>query len=305
MTVVSAQPLSSVMANKGGKGGRVYTSKYRVITNDKYDNAVTINLSVLLPAFGATYAWGTAFDLGAFAQWPHACQLERGDDQAFRKVWIVTVIHETPDDGDQRGDQRGDDPTAYPWEVNGDADEWTEEAQKDQDDKPIVSSSLEPFRGKNVQVFRNREKLSLSKNFATLNLSLIRETRGSVNASAVTILGQSYPARQLYMRRLRWSRVVYAAGNRFYFTHSFEIDTNPDTFDLKLVDQGHRQLIVGALNTDPQNFTPIIDRQTQRPCQHPMNLDGNGHVLQAGQPVVIKSFKYYKQRPWSAWNFPT
>ena len=303
MAVVEVQPLSSVIAAKGGKGGRTYTSKYRVITNSQYDNGVTINLSANLPLFGAASYWGNTWDYGAFAKWPHSCQLEKGDDQSFRRFWIVTVIHETPDTEDEKGDQRGDDPTQYPWEVGGDADEWTEEATKDENDKPIVSSSLEPFKGKNVQVYRNRERLTLSKNFASLNLGYIRSTRGSVNASSVTILGQAYDARTLYLRKIRWSRVVYAGGSRVYFKHEFEIDTKEDTFDLKLVDMGHRKFI-GTDRNDPTHYGPILDIGTQRPIQQPIPLDGNGQPLQAGQVIQTKTFKFYPQRNWSGWGFP-
>ena len=58
------------------------------------------------------------------------------------------------------GDQSNDPNQEY-WELNSDADEWTEEATKDKDNLPITNSSLEQFRGK-------RSSLLISHRLGTL-----------------------------------------------------------------------------------------------------------------------------------------
>jgi len=270
-----------------------------------------------IPEEGDTFWWGDlsipvgpghSQDLFVFATWPHRCVL--ADEKTTRKLWNVTVRHETPEDFNERGNQGGD-PLDEDWEITFDADEWTEEAVKDNQDNPILTSSLEVLKGKQVQVFKSRGRWHLAKNFAAVDMGRLDDLRMSVNSQQLYIQGIRYPSRTLLLRRARSARKVYAK-TRYYYRLELEIDANPETHDLKPVDRG-RLHYIGTEGPgdpdrkDPKRFAPNRNDKDKSAHADPLPLNGDGDLLTSYPPLCIinqnMGARYYKERNWP-WTLP-
>jgi hypothetical protein len=302
MPVTGYEPLSTQVQGQES-GHRTYTSVFRVYTDTVYDGASTVMIYGGLPQLGDPYLWGNSFDYGARLNALPVVRLER-DDQNARKIWIATCTYTTR--GRQLEQQPPDDPLTWPWKVSGDADEWTEEAAEDVDGEPLMNSAFQQLRGKQVERFRTRRKWVLTKNFATVNQTMIDYFEGSVNRSTITILGAVYPPETLYMRRITFTREWYAY-NTPYFPHTFNIDCNPEGFRRKIIDKGTMQVIPGTGNVfDPADMTAITDPVTEDQIER--YLDGAASPLAAGEPSVILNaphgFKLYDDEEWNIIGFP-
>ena len=313
MSVIKVDPLSSGVAGKGGKGGRAYVSTYLVLTDHKDDSPVTVSYGARntfpggFPFEGDYYWWGTpgsahySQDPEAYCLWPPDIKLKQ-DDQNFRRVWLVTVKHETPESADSRASGQNN-PLTEDWEFSCDADEWTEEATMDKDGKPIRNSAGEQFKGKLVQVYKSRARYHLARNYASVNPMTLDDIRMSVNSARVKLDGRWYGPRMLLMRRVRYSRKIFAAVLTYYRVE-FEIDSNPDTFDLTMADMGWREFIGGKADpNDPKSYRWIKDFATKHNTPTQLYLDGHGNVQPFNLPAVPLNFKYYKERVWP-FSFP-
>lgn len=285
-------------------GHRTYTSNFRVYTNDVNDGASTVMIYSGLPKLGDPYLWQNSWDYGARLNSLPVVRLEREDFHA-RKIWLVTCTYTTR--GRQFEEQVPDNPLNLPWKISGDADEWVEEAAEDVNGNPIRNSSFQQIRGKQVERFRTRRKWVLQKNFAAVNQNFIDHFEGSINRSTVRLLGIVYPPKTLYMRRIVFNREWYAYSTP-YWPHTFQIDVNPKTFNLKLVDKGTMQVIPLAGNIwDPADMTAITDPVTGDQIERYLN--GLAGPLPAGvDPVLLNDptgFQIYEDEEWNIIGFPS
>lgn len=288
-------------------GHRTYTSTWRAFTDSHLDGASTVMISTLLPQLGDPYLWENSFDYGARVNSLPVVRLEREDFTA-KKQWIVTVTYTTQ--GRTLEAQPPDDPLSWAWKVSGDADEWVEEATEtipdaDGNKTPIMNSAFQQIRGKEVEKFRTRRKWVLSKNFATVNQTFIDHFEGSINRSTVRLLGTVYPPKTLFMRRISFTREWYAY-NTPYFPHTFNIDVNPDTFNLKITDKGTMKVRDDGDPEDPQDMVPILDDITKNQMER--FLDGAAVPLAKGAAYVIlndpNGFQIYEDEEWNIIGFP-
>jgi len=283
------------------EGHRTYKTIYQVITNDVNDGPITAMSAGGLPVAGGVYVYGNDSDSWAFCHAIPEVKLKEYDES--RKQWHLTYTHST-EPMERCQTTSIENPLMEPWAVEGDSDEWTEEATTDKDDEAIDNSSLEPLTGKEIEVFKTRRRLRLSKNLASLNQDLIDDIEGSVNDGNVTIFGKAYGARQLYMRKIRFTRRIYATCT-FYYPHEFYIDTKQATHDLKVIDRGFKEY-TGTDPTDPKHYTPIRepDGDEGEVVREPVYLK-DGQRLPAGNDPEELEFRYYPEEDWSGLGFPT
>jgi hypothetical protein len=202
-----------------------------------------------------------------------------------------------------------DSPLDLPWEVTRDADEWTEEATSTVDGKPIWNSALRAISGKATEIYKTRSKWTLSKNVSFVPQIWFDLVERSMNSSQITIVGITYPRWTLYMRKIA-VRVMYYQATTRYFNVSFNIDHNPNTHNLRLIDKGrHYNKFLGDPN-DPESFVEIIDSETLNPQPDgSYYLNGNGQILQKGSaPVLLNQphgFQVYYTYEWNAIGFPS
>jgi hypothetical protein len=257
------------------------------------------------------YLWGTgtgpygsdSWDTGAWVQTAPSAALQSDKDSL--KVWLVTITHssragmvETP----------YDDPLDAPWEVERDADEWTEEATQTVDGLPIWNSALRAISGKETEVYKTRSRWILSKNFDFVPAIWFEMLERSMNHSATTLVGIYYPRLTLYMRKIQ-VRVMYKADSTRYFRVTFNIDHNPETHNLRLVDKGrHYNKFLGDPN-NPESYVEITDSETLNPQPDgSYYLNGSGQILQKGNPPVMLNqplgFQVYRTYEWNVISFP-
>ena len=309
MAVTSVQPVSTRVSGESG-GNRTYTSLWQVITDSVSDSAVTARIAVGLPSFGSSYAWGTSYDYGAWVQSAHTADLK--EENVSRKVWSVTVVHTSQ--GRSREATQPDDPLGVSWEVAGDSDEWVEEAHQtvpgppDNKPKQILDASRRALTGKEVERFRTRRKITLSRNYASINQNWIDTIEGSMNSSTVAICGGIYPPLTLYMRKIPWQR-LYVAGSQVYYRVTFMVDVNKETHNLKIVSRGRLEYSGAGDVNDPANYIEIPDNYTQNPQPDGSYfLGADGRILSANEtPVILNGpngYQVYYATEWNVIGFP-
>jgi hypothetical protein len=301
MAVTSMQYLTTRVQGQES-AHRTYSSTFRLFTDSVNDGASTVMIYSGLPQLGDPYLWGNSWDYGARMNSLPVVRLEREDQQA-RKIWIATCTYTTI--GRQLEEQPPDNPLDHPWKVSGDADEWTEEAEKDINGSPLMNSAFQQLRGKQVERFRSRRKLTLSKNFPIVNQLWIDHFEGSINRSSVRILGMNYPPNHLYMRRITFTREWYAYGTP-YFPHTFQIDVHKDGFLRKIVDKGTMQLRDGGNPFNPGDMVPILNLQTKDQMERYLNGAG-GPIDNIADAVVLNApdgFQLEEDEDWNAIGFP-
>ena len=314
MTIIgNAEPVSTrVNGSEGGQ--RTYTSVWRVLTDSRENGATVARLAPGLPSWGDIYLWGTgtgpygsdSYDTGAWVQTAPSAALQ--NETASGKVWLVTITHSS-----RAGlvEVEYDDPVDAPWEVERDADEWTEEAVQTVDNppKPIWNSALRAISGKETEIYKTRTRWTLVKSVRFVPAIWFDLLERSMNSSQITIVGITYPRLTLYMRKIQ-VRVLYYANQTRYFRVTFNIDHNPKTHNLKLVDKGRHSFKAGGNIWDPKSYVEITDSETLNPQPDgSYYLDGNGQLLQQGSaPVMLNQphgFQVYYTYEWNAIGFPT
>jgi hypothetical protein len=307
----NAQPVSTrVNGSEGGQ--RTYTSTWRVLTDSRENGATVAWHAPGLPKWGEIYLWGTgtglynsdSWDTGAWVQTAPSAALQSENDSL--KVWLVTITHSS-----RAGlvETAYDNPVDAPWEVERDADEWTEEAVKTVDGKPIWNSALRAIGGKETEIYKTRTRWTLVKNFWAVPALWFNLLERSMNSSSIQIVGIIYPPLTLYMRKIQ-VRVLYYANEGRYFRVTFNIDHNPNTHNLKLVDKGRHYFKAGGNVWDPKSYVEITDSETLNPQPDgSYYLNGNGQVLPQGSaPVMLNQpngFQVYYTYEWNAIGFPS
>ena len=312
MAVISVEPVST-RVNGESDGHRTYTSTWRVITNSRQDGASTASIATGLPTWGDYYRWGTgsgpgganSWDLGAWVHSRPTATLQ--SEEQTLKVWLVTVTHTSR--SRVPSDTYPDNPLAAPWEVSRDADEWTEEAQKTVDDKPLWNSVKRALTGKQVEIYKTRAKWTLTKNFATVPESWLNDIERSMNSSSITIVGLEHPKWTLYMRKIS-VQVLYYAVNTRYFRVTFFIDQDPANHNLKLIDMGRHKWDGIGPKDHPWSYVELTDILTQNPQPDgSYYLNGEGEVLLDGEPPVMlfqpHGAQVYHDHEWGSIGFPT
>lgn len=297
--VVKFEPLPPSLA-PNRDGHRIYTVPYRVHCLSERDGPGVVFAAISAATFiGQTYAWGNDADPKAVLDPVPQIQLE---NPSIRTVYLCTFTY-TTEGRDKCRTSNVTDPLAEPWTSDGDADEYSELMDKDLDGKPVQSSSHEPFTGKQAERIRTRRRLQLSKNFATLNLDWIDSLEGTTNQNAITLLGKSFAAKTLVIRKIRHQTKVQMPC-KYYFPHTFCLDVNPETFVRKLIDRGRRKLSAGGDVANPQHFEPIR-LSDGTPVKDPVLLDGAGNVKATGASPVVLEFKFHEEADWSSIGFPS
>lgn len=80
---------------------------------------------------------------------------------------------------------------------------------------------------------------------------------------------------------------------------SFKVNPDNDWNPIKILDAGTYEF-KGSMGdpSNPMRYQPILD-QTGNPITSPVPLDGNGHKLAFGSPLVYREFNGYRQVNWA------
>lgn len=182
------------------------------------------------------------------------------------------------------GDQKFEDPMTEPPKISGGSVKQSEEATLDRFGKPILTSSLEQIRGKEVEFDANRDTIKIEMNvpsFAYVAMAILM--RNCVNNFPLWGL----PPRCIKLSGTPWSKEYYGLCYTYYkLTLEFEVWTVSDPvtglttsgFDREILDEGTKALngefdkttgeyVLLDINGDPPNpkdpthFKKFTDRQ--------------------------------------------
>jgi len=185
-----------------------------------------------------------------------------------------------------------------PWEedpvVSYDFSNYQTTLEKDKsDDKlPVVNSAGDPFDSQPM-VDNNIMRVSISRASLSYDAQVAFNLVNTINEDIETVGGIDCPN--------HWAKLLKWAGStatwkdsdgreHYYYTESIEIEICMDSWDLKILDCGFRDI----------EKAPLKDKD-KKPVTSPALLNGAGYQNQSIKPVYL-TFQGYKEASWSALN---
>ena len=211
-------------------GHRDYTLKTQVITDNVLDGPSVVMNAPGLPLPGAIWSFGNDLDVWAFCK-PDMKVTPRISKEAHI-VWDVEQTFTTKP-RQRCSDTDIEDPLQEPDRITGSFVKYTEEATRDRNGDPIVTSALQQIRGAQVEFDANRPTVGISQNSATLDLPVFTSMVDTVNDS--TLWGLA--ARTIKLSDVSWERVLFGVCD-FYYIRNYGFDINFNTFDRVIQDWG-------------------------------------------------------------------
>lgn len=262
---------------------RSYDVVYEVTTNDKDDGPLTVMKAQGsgLPGVLSTYSYGSEGDPTATFRGFTSCQL-RSVEETYR-VWRVTAkFDNAPKENDQSQDPGAEvTPLDEPTQWSGSFFTATKTTDRYEDGTPIENSAKE---GKNLDIDDSRPALFVSKNYSSLDLSVLYDFRDAVNDS--TFLN-FFPEGTVKLNQAAW-RIAYYNGTP-YFPVQFEFHINLDGYAIQFRDEGYYELVDDGAGGKVRR---VIRDETGLPVSTPQYLDGAGGKLAADASTV-----YYPATP--------
>jgi len=284
-------------------GHVTYNVTWQVQTTDKWDGPAIVSFAPGLPLFGAPYSGinglndvdATAYYRGGMSINPASANVRTSAGTG--RLWKVTAPFSSKP-AERCNEQRFDNPLTEPPKWSGGSNGYTKQADKDNQGNAIQNSSWQQHRGPKVEVKDGKSTFTLDMNVLWLNLDFLGDYKNAVNDG----VWWGKPARTLQCSDFTWQRLMYGMCNWYYAVH-FEFEHDPETFDLKLIDEGSRIWIggAGANRADADNYKPAKLRTEDRDT---VLLDGAGGVLGANAQPVIQEFRYYPEKDFSAVGWP-
>lgn len=213
------------------EGHREYTVQFRVRSTSKNDGPETVMNTAGLPAVGAVWNLGNDSDSWAFCYPDMKVSLAEVGEYYF---WDVEQKFSTKP-LKRCNTTQIEDPLSEPQKVSGSFAKYTEEVFYDRYGDAILSSSLEPYKGSEVEFDANRPTVRIEQNVAALGLSTFAAMIDTVNDAPLWGL----PARCVKLSNVGWERKLYGVCT-YYFARTFDFDVRYDGFDRVLLDKGTR-----------------------------------------------------------------
>ena len=221
---------------RGAEGHREYWITHQVLATPT-DGPKAVLDTAGLPSVGAAWNFDSDLDVWAFCH-PNATvsphpNYKRGDKT---RIWDVRQKFSTKPLTRCQDETIGD-PLLEPQKVSGSFVKYTEEITKDRNGRIMKSSSLELFRGPQVEFDHNRPTVRIEQNVLNLELATFSEMVDRVNDAELWGL----EARKIKLSNVSWERKLYGVCN-YYYTRIFEFDIDFNTFDRTIYDHGTKVL---------------------------------------------------------------
>jgi hypothetical protein len=308
MSIVSVTRLP-----EGWSGGfnqnweRHYRQVFRVTTSDRLDGPNTVYTAsdpvtgLTIPLRGAAYyVTATERDPGSFVQSIEPA-FESFAAEAGGCSWLVAVTY-----GQYQMNTWTEDPIGWPLRIQFGGTQQSKIAYVDKDGKAVMNSA-DDYYDPPPEVDDSRSVLIVSRNEGIHDFDFLKTEyyRDCVNDA----LWNGFAARQLKLGLITTGepQSKQVGGSIvWYYQVNYPFSVNRDTWDSKLLDQGFTRLDGDSPPVyDPVSGLEILhrveirDKHGQRPSA-PVFLDGDGNELPTTSPVVVKDFRIYAERDFSA-----
>jgi hypothetical protein len=280
------------------EGHRTYKLKWLARATSYDDGPSHALVATGLPAVGAHWQQGNDVDTWAKCLPTQSCRFVEKNEKGWH--WEIEQTFSTKGGKKCQTETIGS-PLDEPMTISGGFSKYTEEVSKDKDDKRIMSSSHELFRGAMVEFDSNRPTVSIGMNLLNLPLSTFAPMVDTVNDATLWGL----PKRCVKLTNVSWSREMYGICT-FYYTVNYEFDCRYDTFDRKVYDEGTKILnlkeMPNADKDEPAHFTRYKDVNGD---YSRVFLDGEGSPIKKGDDPVEIDIEYYSESSFSSLGIPT
>jgi hypothetical protein len=213
------------------EGNRTYALKSQVVTNDINDGPFVVMNASGLPTVGSLWSFGNDFDVWAFCT--AGMKVTPRITKEPNRVWDIEQDFTTKTVRKRCGDTEIEDPLQEPDRIGGSFVRYTEEATRDRNGDPIVTSALQQIRGAQVEFDSNRPTVTISQNSSTLGLETFTSMIDTVNDA--TLWGLE--SRRIKLSNVTWERALVGVCD-FYYIKTYEFDINFNTFDRVIQDWG-------------------------------------------------------------------
>lgn len=258
------------------KGHRNYSIEHLIATDNIAHGPQSIGLSGLLVYPGTPWAFGTDNDLWAFCK--PDIEITPIVTNEPNNHWKVVQHFTTEGVERDQSDSGPANPLLEPPDISGSFVKYTKEALEDRDGKPILSSSLERFKGKIVERDASRHSVTIKQNIFPIPLDTWRTYIDAVNDRTLWGL----PKNTIKLSNISWARKYYSTNwSSIYYAVTFEFDIDYENFTRKILDEGTKVLRIGG---DPEKADDFI------PYGGPVILNG------AGQAIVSEADQYYHDK---------
>lgn len=216
-------------------GHRSWTLRSVVRTTDKYDGPQVVLACAGLPTIGSGYAFGNDADSWAFCYPDATIQMAQSNND---NTGLWTVDQKFSTRPLSRCNQTTiTNPLSEPQRIGGSFVTFSRPAVYDMYGNPILSSSWELLRGREVEFDEAYPTVWVEQNVLNLELDLFSQYINCVNDAPMWGVGE----RCVKLSRCTWQRLLYGVCT-YYFTRRFEFDINYNTFDRYVQDEGTRVL---------------------------------------------------------------
>lgn len=283
MAVVSVQKTSAGREAAQEEGNvRRYVDTYVVVTDSLFDTAHVVLSSASLPAYGNAYPT----DLTTKA-WNR-----RAKSRANTKnVWDVEIEYFTRSTTNPETtiiESPFEAPVEYAYRTM----HTSRVLLRDTGGNPYVNSAREPYDAADLTLPHATPAVIVTFNRPTFNIFAAQQYTLAVNSIPFLAFGMSSPARTVLVWDISAEPGLQLNGWS-YARISIEFHFNPETWDLRLLDAGHRRLATAeetAASDTQEKYTLFVDANGQTDPV-PRLLDGAGRELPPGGQV-----QYHEKR---------
>jgi len=232
-------------------GSITHTQLYRVRTDNRFDDQVTVLQAAALPFLGQPYP----NDPSSYCN-----SLRARNEGASPYFWTVTATYSNEREA---SDSPLDDPIEYQWAT----EQFQEVADTDRNGQGIVNSAGDPFDPP-IMRDNSRRTVTITSNEAFVP-TWILSYQDAVNSDAINVDGLSVAAGQAKCQQVSVSPIRQRNDVTFRIV-TLTIHLNNDGWGFKILDQGFRE------RDDDNKLQQITNEADGSEPTAPVLLDGSG-----------------------------
>jgi len=271
MTVSLIQEQENRSSSHNIKNERTYSRTWLVETDTATDDAVTVE-NAWVSSTGIVAGVAHPNDSGAVAK-----EISTSCDSEDGKSWTVSCSYGLWDEDDTN-------PLNQPADVQYSFNTFEKIVERDQQNNAIVNSAQDPFSDP-VNIDDSRLVVTITQNQASFNVSMAAAYVNAVNSDAY--LGCA--PRQWKCASIGATK-EYDAEYGAYYKCTATLEFRVEKYDIKILDQGTRELDGGVKKNILVGGAPVTD---------PVLLDGNGGKLDVAATPQYRTFRCYPELPFS------